>query len=99
MSRVLEGMNIMDYRISLATQLSSHLKSLRSQQGLSQAALGKLLGVGQVRIANIENNPGAVSLDQMLSILHLLGCGLSIYKRDENKTATDKPDNDTTPDW
>ncbi|WP_162059885.1 helix-turn-helix domain-containing protein [Undibacterium sp. KW1] len=89
----------MDYRISLATQLSSHLKSLRSQQGLSQAALGKLLGVGQVRIANIENNPGAVSLDQMLSILHLLGCGLSIYKRDENKTATDKPDNDTTPDW
>ncbi|MBI1772516.1 MAG: helix-turn-helix domain-containing protein [Burkholderiales bacterium] len=89
----------MDYRISLATQLSSHLKSLRRQRGLSQAALGKLLGVGQVRIANIENNPGAVSVDQMLSILHLLGCGLSIYKRDEVNTASGKTDNDTKPDW
>lgn len=89
----------MDYRISLATQLSSHLKSLRRQQGLSQAALGRLLGVGQVRIANIENNPGAVSLDQMLSILHLLGCGLSIYKPDEAKTAGGKPGNDTKLDW
>ncbi|MFZ6780221.1 helix-turn-helix domain-containing protein [Undibacterium sp. Ji83W] len=89
----------MDYRISLATQLSSHLKSLRSQQGLSQAALGAMLGVGQVRIANIENNPGAVSVDQMLSILHLLGCGLSIYKRQDDETIASKSDNDTRPDW
>lgn len=89
----------MDYRISLATQLGSHLKSLRREQGLSQADLGKLLGVGQVRVANIENNPGAVSLDQMLSILHLLGCGLSIYKRESGQTAAGKTDNDTQPDW
>ncbi|MFZ6874179.1 helix-turn-helix domain-containing protein [Undibacterium sp. Di27W] len=89
----------MDYRISLATQLSSHLKSLRREQGLSQADLGKLLGVGQVRIANIENNPGAVSVDQMLSILHLLGCGLSIYQRQDDKTVIGKTDNDSRLDW
>lgn len=89
----------MDYRISLANQLSSHLKSLRREQGLSQADLGKMLGVGQVRIANIESNPGAVSLDQMLSILHLLGCGLSIYKRQDNKATAGQLGSQAQVDW
>lgn len=66
----------MDHVIQTPAQLSAHLKSLRQARGLSQADLGKLLGVGQVRIANIEKDPGAVSVDQLIRILHLLDARL-----------------------
>jgi len=66
------------YPIQTAAQLSTHLKSLRSAKGLSQKELGKLLGLGQVRIANIESNPGAISVDQLIKILHLLDTRLTL---------------------
>jgi HTH-type transcriptional regulator/antitoxin HipB len=66
----------MDYPIQSSAQLSAHLKSLRQARGLSQADLGKLLGVGQVRIANIEKNPGAISVEQLVKILRLLDTSL-----------------------
>jgi HTH-type transcriptional regulator/antitoxin HipB len=62
----------MDHPIQASTQLSAHLKSLRQAKGLSQAELGRLLGVGQVRIANIEKDPANISVDQLIRILHLL---------------------------
>jgi HTH-type transcriptional regulator/antitoxin HipB len=62
----------MDYPAQTSAQLSAHLKSLRQAKGMSQAELGKLLGVGQVRIANIEKDPGTISVDQLIKILHLL---------------------------
>lgn len=62
----------MDFPLLLADQLGPHLKSLRKLRGLSQAQLGQRLGVGQARVAAIEANPGAVSLDQLLRILHVL---------------------------
>ncbi len=60
------------YPIHSPAQLSIHIKSLRKARGLTQAALGERLGVKQVRVADIENNPGAVSLDQLLQVLHAL---------------------------
>jgi HTH-type transcriptional regulator/antitoxin HipB len=62
----------MDYRIQSPTQLSAHLRSLRKAKGLSQQQLGELLGVGQSRIARIENQPGSVSVDQFLAVLAAL---------------------------
>jgi HTH-type transcriptional regulator / antitoxin HipB len=59
--------------IHTSAQLSIHIKSLRKARGLTQAALGERIGVKQVRVADIENNPGAVSLDQLLQVLHALG--------------------------
>ena len=44
----------MDYPIRLANQLRAHLRSLRKQHGLTQAQLGQRLGIGQVRVAEIE---------------------------------------------
>ncbi len=60
------------FPIQTPAQLSVHLKSLRKARGLTQAALGQRLGVKQVRVADIESNPGAVSLDQLLQVLHAL---------------------------
>jgi HTH-type transcriptional regulator/antitoxin HipB len=62
----------MDYPIHLPDQLRSHLKSLRKTKNLTQAQLGKLLGVGQVRIAEIEQNPAAISVEQLIKLLAAL---------------------------
>ena len=63
----------MDYPIQSPAQLSSHLRALRKARGLSQAQLGAVLGVGQTRVARIEHDPTAISVEQFLGILSALG--------------------------
>lgn len=60
------------FPLQTSAQLSAHLKSLRKARGLTQTALGQRLDVKQVRMADIKKNPGAVSLDQLLQVLHAL---------------------------
>jgi len=63
------------------TKLSARLKSLRKRHGLTQAALGERIGVKQARMADIENNPGTVSVEQMLKILHVLDARIVLEDR------------------
>lgn len=63
----------MDYLIQTPLQLSSHLRALRKARGLSQAALGAALGVGQTRVARIEASPTAISVEQLIAVLGALG--------------------------
>ena len=63
----------MDYLIQSPGQLSAHLRSLRKSRGLNQVQLGAVLGVGQTRIARIERDPTAVSVEQFLALLGALG--------------------------
>ena len=63
----------MDYPIQSPGQLSAHLRSLRKARGLNQVQLGGALGVGQARIARIEHDPAAVSVQQFLALLGALG--------------------------
>jgi HTH-type transcriptional regulator/antitoxin HipB len=67
----------MDYPLQGASRLSAHRESQRKAKGLSQKPLEQLLGLGQVRVADIEKNPGVVSLDQLLRILHCLDARLA----------------------
>ena len=53
-------------------QLSNHLRSFRKARGLSQAALGALVGLDQTRIAKIERDPRRVSVGQLLRLLTVL---------------------------
>jgi HTH-type transcriptional regulator/antitoxin HipB len=64
--------------VMLPEQLSAHLKSLRKAAGLTQAQLGENLGVGQVRIAEIEKDPGAISVRQLMRLLNALGSSLAL---------------------
>lgn len=66
----------MDYAIQTPRQLSAQLRALRKARGLSQAALGETLGVGQTRIARIEGKPTAVSVEQLIELLAVLGVQL-----------------------
>lgn len=66
--------------VQTAGQLSAHLKSLRKARGMTQAELGQRIGVKQVRIADIERNPGAISVEQFIEIIHALDARLWVAK-------------------
>lgn len=63
----------MDFHVATVAQLSAHLRALRKARNLTQANLGRLLGVKQSRIADIESDPGSVSVSQLHKILSALG--------------------------
>lgn len=71
----------MDYPIHFAEQLSQHLKAFRKTRGLTQAQLAMHLGLTQSRIADIETNPGKVSLENLLKVLAALE--VRVLLRDE----------------
>ncbi len=66
----------MDFPLLVPDQLREHLRALRKTRGLTQAQLGELLGVRQARIAEIESNPGAVSVEQLMKLLSALRTSL-----------------------
>lgn len=72
----------MDYPLKIAEQLRPQLQALRKQRGLTQAQLGKTIGVTQARVVEIEANPGAVSLQQIMQVLSSLGATLVIRASD-----------------
>lgn len=69
-----------DYPIRFTDQLRQHLRALRKKRGLTQAQVGALIGVSQVRIAEIEANPGLVSFEQLMQLLSKLGVSLSLHE-------------------
>ncbi|MNE56082.1 Antitoxin HipB [compost metagenome] len=79
----------MNFPVHFSNQLREHLKALRKERGLTQAALGQLLGVGQARIAEIENNPGVVSVDQLMKVLSALRA--SMVLRDDDAAVQAPP--------
>jgi HTH-type transcriptional regulator/antitoxin HipB len=53
-------------------QLADHLRAFRKARGLTQAALGNLVGLDQTRIAKIERDPRTVSFGQLMQLLSAL---------------------------
>lgn len=86
----------MDFPIHLTSQLREHLRALRKARGLTQAALGGLLGVGQARIAEIESNPGAVSVDQLMRVISALRASL-VLRDDVLEVSANRPDAGVSP--
>lgn len=80
-----------DYPLRLAGQLREHLRALRKRSGLTQAQLGQRLGLGQVRIAEIEANPGLVSVEQLVRILSALGATLVLRDSAAGAEAAPEP--------
>ena len=72
----------MDFPIRLTDQLGPHIKSLRKARGLSQTTLGKRIGVGQARMAEIEAAPGLVNLEQLLKLFRALETDLVLRSED-----------------
>jgi HTH-type transcriptional regulator / antitoxin HipB len=77
-----------DYSVQLATQLQQLLKSLRKSRQMTQAELARRLGVVQSRVADIERDPGAVSVEQLLQVLAMLGAQMVVRETTTGPSAT-----------
>lgn len=80
--------HLMKTSITTSGQLGPFLKHLRTRRGLSQAALGKKIGLSQERISRIENHPEAVTFDQILTMLMALEATLTVEPRSSQSGAT-----------
>lgn len=78
----------MDYPVQLTSQLQQLLKSLRKSRQMTQAELARRLGVVQSRIADIERDPGAVSVEQLLQLLAMLGAQMVVRETATEPSAT-----------
>ena len=72
------GFRIMQAPVPTPAQLQAVLRAMRTSRGLSQAELGRRIGVGQRRIAAIEAAPERASFDQVARIIAVLGGRLSV---------------------
>jgi HTH-type transcriptional regulator/antitoxin HipB len=80
-----------EFHIQTPQQLASHLRSLRKAAGLTQAELGRRLGVEQARVAKIERNPGSVSVHQLLEVLNALGASVFLRRKAPETDASKRP--------
>jgi HTH-type transcriptional regulator/antitoxin HipB len=63
-------------------QLADHLRSFRKARGLTQAALGELVGLEQTRIAKIESDPSRVAVGQLMKLLSALRVRVLLEQQD-----------------
>ena len=85
----------MDYKIAMATQLSSLLKNMRKQAGFTQKEMGEKLGVSQVMVAKIEANPQGARFERILQILSVLEMDLVVRERDRKEQNDSSPDEES----
>ena len=72
-------------------QLADHLRSFRKARGLTQAQLGRLVGIDQSRITRIEHNPDRVSVHTLLQLLTALRVRVLLEPLDPLKTSDARP--------
>lgn len=68
----------MEHVLASSSQLGLVLKAARKRAHLSQSALASRIGISQSRMSELELQPGAISLDQLLAIAGVLGLELAI---------------------
>ena len=78
-------------RLQTPAQLADHLRSFRKARGLTQAQLGRLVGIDQSRITRIERNPDRVSVHTLLQLLTALRVRVLLEPLDPLKTSDARP--------
>jgi HTH-type transcriptional regulator / antitoxin HipB len=78
-----ENRTEMNYPVDTAPQLASVLRSLRRARKLTQADVGKKMGVSLKRISGIELNPGVTMFDQIARMVSVLGGRLVVVVENE----------------
>ena len=68
----------MNHPVGTSMQLKPVLRALRERRNVSQADLGRTIGVNQKRVARIEANPGVTSFAQIARIVSALGARLVV---------------------
>jgi len=81
-------------KVTNSKQLSSYLKDVRLNTGLSQSKVGNKVGIRQDTVSNFEQNPDSTKLDTFFKILSALNLELDIKVRNSDLTAS-SPDGKT----
>jgi HTH-type transcriptional regulator/antitoxin HipB len=63
----------MSYPVATPSQLRAVLRSLRKARRMTQAELGRRIGLSQKRIARIESSPERASFEQISQLIAILG--------------------------
>lgn len=82
----------MEYKIAIAQQLSSLLKNMRKQSGLTQKDMGQKLGISQRVFARNEAHPENVHFERILQTLSELDADLIVRKRNSKAVNDHLPD-------
>ena len=75
------------------------LKRMRKAQNLSQADLGRLIGLSQERISMIESAPEKVTMDKLLTVMMALGAHFSVCESSSSKKTLPTSDASNPGDW
>lgn len=78
----------MDIRITIADQLTPHLRSLRKARGLTQVQLAARLGITQSRVSAIEKDASKLPFDQLLRVLSALNGTVMLQTADAEPAGT-----------
>ena len=78
----------MQHILLTVSQAGQLLQSARKAAGLSQAQLAMRLGLGQSRLSKLEQNPGALTLEQLLALCGALGLELSVAEKPASRCAS-----------
>jgi HTH-type transcriptional regulator/antitoxin HipB len=90
-SWVNENSAAMNYPVDTSSQLASVLRSMRRAKKLTQADVGKKMGVSLKRISGIELNPGVTTFDQITRLVASLGGRLVVTVENEPQVQQQKP--------
>lgn len=85
-------MHEIDYK-----ELGNNIRKIRTQKGMSQITLAKVIGVSQTHMSNIENGNTGISLLTAIKISKQLECSVDNLVNGENnvdKKETDRIDID-----
>lgn len=85
------GIQMADYPIHTSDQLRGYLKAVRQTRRMTQQQLADRLGVTRPRVWKIEQDPGDVTLDNLLLVLTALGVHLTLRVEGEPAPPTDGP--------
>jgi HTH-type transcriptional regulator/antitoxin HipB len=75
----------MNYGIATPSEARAVLRALREGRKLTQAQVGRRLGLSQKRIARIESSPQRIKVDQLAKLIAVLGGRLVIEYSEANE--------------
>jgi DNA-binding XRE family transcriptional regulator len=73
--------------VEMKLNLARRLRDVRTNRGLSQAAMAKLLGSSQSRVAKMEAGDSSVSVDLLVRSLLLVGASRAEIAREIGRRA------------
>jgi len=68
-------------RADSAKILAGIIRERRREMVLSQREVGRLVGVRQATVSQLENNPGSTKLETLFRVMSALGIGLYVAEK------------------